>query len=162
MQINVLKLCNATFTPQTYTQTITISTQTLSLLIISRQKDPKGLDMQNVRAYGSSGSSLCNIWTSALEYDTPKVTHTKKALSTGISKKEWRGVNASYKCAKGNCIIASQFVASHVRRMMKRRRLIRVKVEGCRVEGQGAAGGCVEDIFFSSEEQKRNGYTSQT
>lgn len=109
MLINVLKLCNTTFAPQTHTQTIRISTQTLSVLIISQQKDPnitkQGLDMQNFQAYGSSGSSLSNIWTSALEHNTPKVTHTKKHFSTGLFKKEWQGVKASYKCAIGNCIL---------------------------------------------------------
>lgn len=91
MLINVIKLCTTTFASQTYTQTISISTQTLSVLIISQQKDPnitkQGLDMQNFQAYGSSGSSLCNIGTSALEHNTPKVTHTKSIFQLGFLRK---------------------------------------------------------------------------
>lgn len=152
MLINVLKLSNTTFAPQTHTRTTSISTQTLSVLIISQQRDPnrtkQGLDMQNFQAYGSSGSSLCNIWTSALEHNTPKVTHThtrthKKHFSTGLFKKEWQGVKASYKCAKGHCILFKICCIACQEDDKK------VEVDGCRVEGQGAAGSCVEDVFFS-------------
>lgn len=127
MLINVLKLSNTTFAPQTHTRTTSIATQTLSVLIISQQRDPnitkQGLDMQNFQAYGSSGSSLCNIWTSALEHNTPKVTHThthtKSIFQLGFLRKNGKVLKHHTNVPK---VIAysSKFVASRVRRMIKR------------------------------------------
>lgn len=156
MLINVLKVCSTTFASQTYTQTIRISTQTVSF----NNQSAEGLKHNQARPRYAEFSGIWQLWQQFMQHldlcirtqHTKSHTH-KKRFSTGLFKKEWQGVKASYKCAIGNCILI-KICCITCQEDDK-------KVEAHQSKGGGVQGRrsrrcgklCGRHLFFSSEQQ---------
>lgn len=108
MLINVLNLCNTTFAPQTHPEDKNIHPNSVSF----NNQSAEGPKHNQARPRYAEFSGIWQLWQQFMQHLDLciRIQHTKshtqkKAFSTGLFKKEWQGVEASYKCAIGNCIL---------------------------------------------------------